>query len=217
MNRYLVPFVVKRYGARKFDIQDGQRDEGYWRLFGKILIQDIRTKSVPILGQWKYYTAEEKQAIIKSMTELGFTIMFALMIHALGGDDNKQIKDNSILTNNLIYALKGIQQQNEAFMPVPGIGFDDLFRKIQNPFPILGKVKNLVSLIQDGSHTAWYEMGLPGVDEKDVKYMQKTGWHKPGDFKMFADFQKLIGVQKLVNYFYPDEALKAQESMSRIK
>lgn len=217
MNRYLIPFVVKRYGAKGFDIQDGQRDEGYWRLFGKILLQDIKTKSVPILGQWKYYTAQEKQAIVKSMTELGFTVMFALMISALGGDDPKEIKDNSILTNNMIYALKGIQQQNEAFLPVPGVGFDDLLRKVQNPFPILGKVKNLVSLIQDGSHTAWYEMGLPGVDEKDVKYMQKTGWHKPGDLKMFADLQKLIGIQKLVNYFYPDEALKAQESMSRIK
>lgn len=217
MNRYLIPFVVKRYGSRKFDIQDGQRDEGYWRLFGKVLLQDIKTKSIPILMGWKYYTAQEKQAVIKSLTELGFTVVFALMIGALGGEDSKRIKDNSILTNNMIYVLKGIQQQNEAFMPVPGVGFDDLFRKIQNPFPILGKVKNLISLIQDGSHTAWYEMGLPGVDEKDVKYMQKTGWHQPGDFKIFADFQKLIGVQKIVNYFYPDEALKAQESMSRIK
>lgn len=219
MNRYLVPFVVKRYGARKPDIQDGIRDEGYWRLFGKLLVKDIRAKWFlpPIVSGWKYYTSEEKQAVVKSLTELGFTVMFALLIGAMGGDDNKRIKDNSILVNNLLYALKGIQQQNEAFMPVPGIGFDDLLRKIQNPFPILGKVKNLVSLIQDGSHTAWYEMGLPGVDEKDVKYMQKTGWHNPGEFKMFSDLQKLIGLQKLVNYFYPDEALKAQESMSRVK
>jgi len=143
--------------------------------------------------------------------------MFALAIAAMGGDDNRKIKDNSILENNLLYALKGIQQQNEAFMPIPGIGFDDMLRKIQNPFPILGKIKNLVSLMNDGTHTAWYEMGLPGIDEKDVKYMRDVGWHNKGDFKMFADLQKLIGIKKFENYLYPREALKAQESISRIK
>lgn len=217
MNRYLIPFVVKRYGARKFDVQDGIRDEGYWRLFGRLFIKDIKTKALPILGGWKYYTDEEKEGVVKALTEVGFTIMFALAISALGGDDNKKIKDNSILENNLLYALKGMQQQNEAFMPIPGIGFDDMLRKIQNPFPILGKVKNLVSLINDGTHTAWYEMGLPGVDEHDIKYMKNSGWHKPGDFKMFADFQKLVGIKKFENYLYPAEALKAQESISRIK
>jgi hypothetical protein len=217
MNRYLIPFVVKRYGARKPDIQDGIRDEGYWRLFGRLFIKDIKTKALPIIGGWKYYTDEEREGVVKALTEVGFTIMFALAIAALGGDDNKKIKDNSILENNLLYALKGMQQQNEAFMPIPGIGFDDMLRKVQNPFPILGKVKNLVSLMNDGTHTIWYEMGLPGVDEHDVKYMRNSGWHKPGDFKMFADFQKLVGIKKFENYLYPAEALKAQESISRIK
>lgn len=217
MNRYLIPFVVKRYGARKFDVQDGIRDEGYWRLFGKLFIKDIKTKALPIVGGWKYYTDEEKEGVVKALTEVGFTIMFALAISALGGDDNKKIKDNSTLENNLLYALKGMQQQNEAFMPIPGIGFDDMLRKVQNPFPILGKVKNLVSLMNDGTHTMWYEMGLPGVDEHDIKYMRKSGWHKPGDFKMFADLQKLVGIKKFENYLYPAEALKAQESISRIK
>lgn len=217
MNRYLVPFVVKRYGARGFDIQDGVRDEGYWRLFGKTILKDIKAKSVPILMGWKYYTTQEKKAILKATTEFGFTVMFYLMIKALGGGDDKHLRDNSALTNNLIYALKGIQQQNEAFMPVPGIGFDDLLRKVQNPFPILGKVKNLVSIIQDGSHSLFYEMGLPGVDKNDVFYNRNVGWHKPGDLKVMADFEKLIGLQRIANYIYPDQAIKNADAMQRIK
>lgn len=217
MNRYLVPFITKRYGSRGFNVQDGVREEGYWKLFGKLFIKDIKAKSVPIIGGWKYYTSYEKEAITKASTEFGFTVMFSLLIQALGGGDTKHVKDNSILENNLLYALKGIQQQNEAFMPVPGVGFDDMLRKIQNPFPILGKVKNLVSLMNDATHTAWWEMGLPGVDENDVKYMRKVGWHNVGDFKIFSDLQKLIGIKKIENYLYPDQAIKSQDTISRIK
>lgn len=219
MNRYVIPFVAKRYGARKFDIQDGIREEGYWRLFGKTLLKDLKSKSVPILMGWKYYTREEKNAIVRSMTEFGFTVALFLLLNSLGaGGDDKHLKDNSLLVNNLIYALKGIQQQNEAFMPVPGVGFDDLLRKIQNPFPILGKVKNLVAIIQDGSHTLYYEMGLPGVEKNDIMYSKESGWHKPGDLKVMADLQKLMGLpQHVMQYMYPEQAIKNLDAFSRIK
>lgn len=220
MNRYVVPFVVKRYGARKFDIQDGVREEGYWRLLGKVLLKDIKSQWYlpPIISGWKYYTREEKNAVIRCTTEFGFTIMFYLMMNALGGSDDRKLKQNSWLANNAIYALKGIQQQNEAFMPIPGVGLDDLFRKIQNPFPILGKLKNMISLINDGSHTLYYEMGLPGVEKNDVFYSKKVGWHKPGDLKMMSDMEKLIGLpQRLMQYMYPDESVKNIDAMSRIK
>lgn len=219
MNRYVIPFVVKRYGPRKFDIQDGITDEGYWRLLGKLIYKDLKSTWFlpPIISGWKYYTKEEKTAVIKASTEFGFTVMFYLMINALGGGDNKHLKDNSILTNNLIYALKGIQQQNESFMPIPGIGFDDIIRKVQNPFPIFGKVKNLASLLNDGTKTIAYEMGIPGVDKSDVYYSQNQGWHHRGDFKFMSDLDKLIGLQRLYQYMNPDQAIKNQDAMSRIK
>lgn len=218
MNRYVIPFVVKRYGPEKFDIQDGIRDEGYWRLFGKLILKDIKSLSIPLTTGWRYYSTEEKIAIQKASTEFGFTVLFFLMINALGGGDNKKLKQNSILANNLIYALKGIQQQNEAFMPVPGIGLDDLFRKIQNPFPILGKIKNLISLMQDASHTLYYEMGLPGVNKTDVYYTKKTGWHKVGDLKMMNDLEKLLAIPyRIEQYLNPDQAIKNQDAFSRIK
>jgi len=220
MNRYVIPFTVKRYGARRLDIQDGIRDEGYWRLLGKLLLRDIKSEWYlpPIVSGWKYYTKEEKAAVIKASTEFGFTIVFFLMLRALGGDDNKKLKDNSLLANNLIYALKGIQQQNEAFQPIPGVGFDDLLRKIQNPFPILGKIKNLVNLVNHGSQSLYYELGLPGVDKSDVIYSKKVGWHEPGEFKVMADVEKLVALpQRLMQYMYPDQAVKNLDAMSRIK
>lgn len=218
MNRYTIPFIVKRYGARKFDLQDGVRDEGYWRTFGKLIIKDIKAKSIPIIMGWKYYSKDEKVAILKASTEFGFTVMFYLLMNALGGSDNKHLQDNSVLANDLIYALKGIQQQNEAFMPIPGVGFDDLLRKIQNPFPILGKIKNLVGLMQHSSQLLYYEMGLPGVDENDVIYTKPYGWHEAGDFKFFSDIEKLFGLpQRVHQYLHPDMAIKNLDAMSRIK
>lgn len=218
MNRYVVPFTVKRYGSREFDIQDGVRDEGYWRLLGRIIVKDIQSKSIPLTTGWKYYTPAEKVAIKRAATEFGFTVMFWMMLGLLGGNDDKHLKENSTAVNNLIYTLKGIQQQNEAFMPVPGVGFDDLFRKVQNPFPILGKLKNLVSLMQDGSHALYYQMGLPGVDENDVYYTKAQGWHKPGDMKITSDLEKLLAVPyRVMQWMHPDQAIKNQDLISRIK
>lgn len=218
MNRYAIPFIVKRYGGRQFDIQDGVREEGYWRLLGKTIVNDVKTKSVPIIGGWKYYTKEEKNAVVRASTEFGFTVMFFLAMNALGGQDDRHLKDNGLLANEMIYALKGIQQQNEAFMPVPGVGFDDLLRKVQNPFPILGKLKNAVSLIQDASHALYYEMGLPGVDENDVFYTKAQGWHKPGDLKIMSDLQKLLAIPyRIMQYANPDQAIKNADTISRIK
>lgn len=218
MNRYVIPFIAKRYGARKLDIQDGIREEGYWRLLGKLFIQDIRALSIPIISGWKYYTPEEKSAVIRATTEFGFTVMFFLAISALGGDDDKKLRDNSLLENNILYALKGIQQQNETFMPIPGVGFDDIVRKIQNPFPIFGKVKNLASLINDATHTISYEMGLPGVQESDVYYTKNTGWHKAGDMKLTNDIEKLLTIPyRLHQYLNPDVAVKNLDMFQRIR
>lgn len=218
MNRYAIPFIVKRYGARQFDIQDGVREEGYWRLLGKTILRDIKGKTLPILGGWRYYTKEEKNAIVRASTEFGFTVMFFALMNALGGSDDKHLKDNAWAANYAIYALKGIQQQNEAFMPVPGVGFDDLLRKVQNPFPILGKIKNAVSLIQDGSHALYYEMGLPGVDHSDVFYTRAYGWHKPGDLKVTSDLEKLLAIPyRVFQYTNPDQAVKNADIISRIK
>lgn len=218
MNRYVVPFTVKRYGSRSFDIQDGIRDEGYWRLLGKVIVKDVQSKSLPLVAGWKYYTPAEKVAIKRAATEFGFTVMFWGMLGLLGGNDDKHLKDNGAFANNLIYVLKGIQQQNEAFMPVPGVGFDDLLRKIQNPFPILGKVKNLVGLVQDMSHTLYYEMGLPGVDENDVFFTKAQGWHKPGDMKITTDLEKLLAIPyRVLQWTHPDQAVRNQDLISRIK
>lgn len=207
MNKYFVPFFMRRFGKRRFNIQDGIQDDGFWRLFFRTLGHDIKTFQLNIVKNWKYYTPSEKAAIKQVGTEISISIILISMIAMLGGDDDKELKDNGNLANNIIYVLKGIKRQNEQFMLVPGLGLDDVYNRIKNPFPIMTKVGQAFSVLNDLVYLAGYSMGYNEL--KDIEYTKKSGWHNKGDLKLWTDLGKLLaGPNKLQQILHPDVAIK---------
>lgn len=207
MNKYAVPFFMRRFGKRRFNIQDGIQDDGFWRLFFRTLGHDIKQFQLNIVRNWKYYTPSQKAAIKQVSTEISVSIILISMIAMLGGDDDKELKDNGLLANNIIYVLKGIKRQNEQFMLVPGLGLDDVYNRIKNPFPIATKLGQAFAVMNDLVYLAGYSMGYNEL--KDIEYTKKSGWHSKGDLKIWNDLGKLFSLpNKLNQYLHPDIAIK---------
>ncbi len=207
MNKYFVPFFMRRFGKRRFNVQDGIRDDGFYRTFFKTIGKDLYRLQFNMMRNWKYYNESEKAAFKQAFTEMGVSVVLILLTSALGGTDPKDLKNNGVLANNIIYVIKGIRRQNEQFMPVPGLGLDDVWNRIKNPFPIMTKVGQTMQILNDMVYLAGYEMNL--TELKDIQYMKKTGWHDKGDLKIFSDLGKLFSLpQKVHQLMHPDQALQ---------
>ncbi len=209
MNKYFVPFFMRRFGKRRFNIQDGLQDDGFYRLFFRTIGNDIKTFHLNVLKNWKYYSSSEKTAIKQAMTEISISMILIAMISMLGGDDDKDLKDNNIIANNIIYVLKGIKRQNEQFMLIPGLGLDDVYNRLKNPFPIMTKVGQAFTILNDAIYLAGYYTNIGGIESKDIEYTKKSGWHSKGDLKIWSDIGKLLaGPNKLQQILHPDIAIK---------
>lgn len=207
MNKYFVPFFMKRFGKRRFNVQDGIRDDGFYRTFFKLLYKDVKNLQFNVFKNWKYYTDSEKDGIKQAFTEMSVSVILIALTSMLGGTDPKDLKNNGVLANNIIYVIKGIRRQNEQFMPIPGLGLDDVWNRIKNPFPIMTKVGQVMQILNDMVYLAGYQMNL--TELKDVQYMKKTGWHDKGDYKIMSDIGKLFSVpQKIHQLIHPDIALQ---------
>jgi len=215
MNKYFIPFFQRRFAKRRFNIQDGLQDDGFYLSFFKTIGNDIKNFNFNILKNWKDYTPSQKAATRQTGTEISISMLLIAMIAMLGGDDDKELKDNGLLANNIIYVLKGIKRQNEQFMLVPGLGLDDVYNRMKNPFPIMTKVGQAFAVLNDMVYLAGYSMGINEL--KDIQYTKKSGWHNKGDLKIWSDVGKLLaGPKRLQQYLHPDIAIKNLEAY-RIK
>lgn len=207
MNKYWVPFFMNRFRSRRFNINEGLEDDGFWALTFKTIYKDLKNFNFNVVRNWSYYTDSQKVAMKKAGTEIAVSVAIIGMISALGGDDDKELKDNGIVANNIIYLLKGIKRQNEQFMLVPGLGLDDVIQRVKNPFPIMTKITQAAALLNDAAYLAGYPMGI--TEKKDIMYTQKQGWHNKGDLKILSDVKRLMGgPNKLDQLLHPDQAIK---------
>lgn len=216
MNNYFVPFLTRRFAPQRFSIEEGVTQEGYWRTVGSLIRHDVLSFQRSVILGWKYYTPQEKAAVARAATEVGFSIWAIAMIALLGGDAPDELKDNGYWENNAIYVLKMFRRQNEQFMLVPGLGLDDIYQKIKSPFPIAGKLGNLASMLNHAVYQSGYAMGMGGR-ESDFMYTRKSGWHEPGDYKIMTDISRLFGfTYRFSQMAHPDIAVKNMDAY-RIK
>lgn len=217
MNQYFVPFFQRRYGSRRFSVEEGISPEGFWRTFGRTVFGDAFRYKRNIVTNWKAYSEEERVNTIRALTELGYSITILGIFMALGGAEPDELKDNSIAANNLIFVLKMLKRQNEQFMLVPGLGLDDIYQKIKSPFPIVGKIGNLFSFVNHVLYYMGYKTGIGGIEDKDVIYTRKSAWHNEGDLKMTADLERLFGfLYRFHQMEHPADAIKNMDAY-RIK
>ena len=145
-------------------------------------------------------TAEEKQAINKTLVETAMIIALGLVVTYLFGfdmDDPDRFKKleerqkswDGWMTNHLLYLTLMTKKENELFNPI--FGYDDQVDLIKNTSIATGPTIQLYAKIIN--HFRQMAQGDPSaVYKRDVG---PYSWQKKGSYKIWNDFGRMFGVK----------------------
>lgn len=203
MRRYLVPGITNRFTVNRPNIALGTQREGFYFTTARLGLDMVKNG----LGNWHHYSDKEKRNVYKTLTEMGYSISFLVLLGLMGynnddPDKNKKLKDNSWAHNMALYELAMIKGEIENFIPIPGMGINEILRMKDQPsiaFPLLNKYYKILSHLIDLAHQPFSDYDL-------IHYKKSTGIYKKGDLKLVADILKAIGYTGAT--IHPDVALK---------
>lgn len=193
MRRYFVPGITNRFSKDRVQVGIGSRREGYYRTFLRASQNTILNHKV----NWHLYTTEEKGNIIKTTSEAGISLMLFLALRMIGWNEDdkdkyKKLKENSWATNHLIYQLMMVKSESEQFIPIPGMGGDEIIRMINTPSIALGHLSKWYRLFGDAGDYVGYWTGMN--DGTSLELQQKQGFWEKGDNKGLMHIEKIIGI-----------------------
>lgn len=204
LNGYIMPGITNRYAGTRYSIEADIITKGYWNQ-GYSFIKDLIKYRARLKTTWDTLSIEEKARVMRFIKELAIIVAFALLVGALGGGDDKdELRKNSSLHNYLLAQLMSIKSDTETFVPIPGMGLNELARKMNSPFVALKQVTNILKVIQNG-------LGYV-VGNSDAFYKRDgvgDGFHDEGDPKVVANFLRLIG--------WTGTAFDPLEKLTRVK
>ena len=205
MRRYFTTGLMKRFGTKRFNVGMGNVQEGHYQTFVRMCKEFTHSG----IKGWHTFTPREKANFWRTLAEMGYSLAFLSLIAMLGydGDDserNQKLKTRSWAHNMLLYELMMIKGESETFLPIPGMGVNELLRLKDQPsiaFPLINKY-----------YKFFYHAGQwlvdPLFDEDLSTFQRKTGIYDKGDYKIIADLRKIIGLtgttidprQGIINY-----------------
>lgn len=219
MRKFYVPAAVNRYGKKRFNAALGSFREGYWMPLMDLIGTSARSAAKGhVLNKEELkalYTPAERRAMLRTMSEIGFVGMCALLILALGfdGDDEdryERLAENSWIHNFLIYQIMMIKSESETFIPFYGMGINETVRFLGTPSIAFNTAKRWVKVGQD--FLAW----TVGSDE--ARYKQDSGIYEEGQLKFLADLLNIVGWKNFA-YLTSDqdlrEGIKVYSSLQR--
>jgi hypothetical protein len=197
MRRFVAPGLTNRFAPIRRNAALGNVREGYYITTAKVARDLIASK----MKNWHIYTPEEKKQVYRTITEIGYSVLFLLLLSLVGfsnGDEDrfKKVKTYDWTRQMIIYELMLIKGEVETF--VPGPGFNEMLRMKDNPsiaFPIINKYWKVMN-----------NFYLWASQNEKAYYQKKTGIWDKGDLKLFADLTKIAGFNG--NTFNPEVALK---------
>lgn len=203
MRRYLVPGIVNRFTTNRPNVALGTQREGYYVTALRVGLESVRTR----MESWHTYTDREKKNVWKTLTELGYSASLMMLMGMMGynsddPDKNKKLKGNSWAFNMALYEVVMIRGEIENFIPIPGMGVNEILRMKDQPsiaFPTLNKYYKVVSHLLD-------MIQQPFTDYDLIHYRTSSGIYKKGDLKLMADLLKLFGYTGAT--VHPDNAIK---------
>jgi len=203
MRRFLVPGIVNRFATNRPNMALGDVRSGYYVTATKLALDTISNGK----KNWHLYTPNQRKQFWRVLAEMGYSLGFLGMIIALGynnddPDRNKKLKDNSWAHNMLIYELMMVKGEAETFIPLPGMGVNEILRLKDQPsiaFPIMNKYYKIISHLLD-------LIQQPFTDYDITHYKKKSGIWEAGDLKLLADLAKLMGVTGAT--LHPDIGIK---------
>lgn len=203
MRRYLVPGIVNRFTVNRNNVALGTQREGYYAATARLGLDMAKNG----LSNWHSYSEKEKRNVYKTLTEIGYSVAFLTLISMMGynsddPDKNKKLKGNSWAQNMALYELIMIKGELENFIPIPGMGVNEILRMKDQPsiaFPMINKYYKIISHLLD-----MIQQPLSSYDL--IHYRTSTGIYKKGDLKIIADLLKVVGYTGAT--LHPDVAIK---------
>lgn len=210
MRKYFTPMFLNRFSHKRLQVAEGVVREGYYQTFYKTLRDMVEYRDVK--NVWGNMKTEERANVMKTIAEMGYSMMFLMMISLLGfdsDDDDKyeKMKEMSWIQVYTIYQIMAIKSEAETFIPVFGMGLDEWMRNITTPsiaFNVMSKYKKLIQ-----------DFGFMMLGSDRAYYQQDYGVYDKGDAKFIADFYNLTGARNWLLVNDPMEGAKRYVMMSR--
>ena len=191
LNNFVMPGITARFGKTEFHGELGDTVRGYYIEFFNFAGEIFRYGN-GINSTWKTLSPEQKTRVWMFIQELSAAISLTILISllTLGGDDKDSLRTNSPMHNYLLALAMGVGAEVQTFIPVPSLGWDELIRKINNPFAAASQAKAIGKMINNAT-----QLINPFGNEDAFFQTQgiRDGFHDIGDPKVVADFIKLTG------------------------
>jgi len=219
MNRFQMDTSKENRGGEVYDWDLGETTRGFYvtAFFGmKNLLRDTK-------NYWPIMTKEEKIAIKKVIAEGVFLALLAITVTMIFGYDpgdedrfekmRKREEDYGMFgwaANHALYQLIMIRKENEAFIPLPGVGLNEWLEYTDSTTIVTGPTLDVYQkLITD----LWY-MGTG--DEKGI-YKREVGpyvWQEEDRYKFWNHLGSLFGIKG--KSYAPIWAIKKAEQFENL-
>jgi hypothetical protein len=133
---------------------------------------------------WGNLNTVERARVHRFLYEIGAAATLGITAILMGsGDDKDKLKENSAGYNYLLALNIAVASEVQTFVPIPGLGMDEIIRKAKNPFAAISQVANISKLLMNFMTMSQYKQAT-GLDD---------GMHDKGDMKWIAELTKLLG------------------------
>ena len=172
--KWVKPAINRRFTSATYDNTLDRWEEGYYittfKFLGNLAL-DLKRGQFQMVSQFKNLNPEQKQNIIRAVTELGLLLALWLLISILNGIDDD---DKNVLTKYGEYMAKRLFTEIGAMTPTLALP-EEALRMVKSPMAAVQPVENVFNLLKSIlSIEGW-------VDER-----------KSGPYKGWTDVEKYL-------------------------
>lgn len=188
LNGFVMPGIKARYGKETYLAEGDFSTKGYY-IEGVDFIRDIFKDPKQFKNIYNTLDKEQQTRVKMFLWEVMVSALFSFAVAIMsmgGGDTKKRLKHNSAAYNYLFALTMGVGSEFQTFLPSPGLGGDELLRKLSSPF---AAVRQLVTIGRTFKHLGEFIMGGGRYEQNGVD----DGLHDKGDAKFIADLVSFTG------------------------
>lgn len=219
--KYVIPLALNRLSIMRVNYEGMQVEEGFYITFLKTIVSDLKQYQFNIIKNWHTYSDFEKRAIKKTLTEAGALLtMIAILSLVLGWDEDdkdrfKKLKEKGWGHQALLYVLLKTKSETEQFIPLPGLGLNEIKRIYSNPSIAFNEVTRYIEI---SSLLVDHAQDIVGLNSDSLYYkanVDNSGLKDKGDSKLVAKLFGAIGYTGKT--FTPYDAIKSFEYSQRLR
>ena len=219
--KYLVQLGMNRLGQRRPDFEGMTVEQGFYLTFAQTVLKDIALLRWKML-KWNNYSDTERAAIAKTFTDIGVMFTCWLIYGALlGYDPNdkdriEKLRSKGWAAQATVWLMLKVKSETEQFIPLPGMGLDELKRLYSNPSIMFGTATNFLVM---GGQIFGHMKELIGFEQPELYYKKDVGenpFKQEGHSKLLANFmQTFLGYT--AKTWNPLDGLRGFEYSQRLK